>query len=111
MLTAEKEKLRLLGTLPLDPQVVSNGGVGDMGLLDRQEILTPPVREPGVLPRWLRDQGADAVIAGKGAEKAQELLRENGIEVIIGAPMDAPKSLVNQYLAKTLVSDANIGDH
>ena len=189
MLTAKKEGLRLLGTLPLDPQVVSNGDVGDMGLLDRPdlpitrefnkivdaviqlsetqetalpetrknvlarkkrspdakmivvpvsggklsanfghceqfafietqdgkiigtEMLTPPAHAPGVLPHWLQDQGADVVIAGKIGEKAQELLSENGIEVIISAPMDAPESLVNQYLAKTLLSEANVGDH
>lgn len=43
MLTAKKEGLRLLGTLPLDPQVVSNGDVGDMGLLDRPDL--PITRE------------------------------------------------------------------
>ncbi|PIZ25601.1 MAG: ATPase, partial [Chloroflexi bacterium CG_4_10_14_0_8_um_filter_57_5] len=41
----------------------------------------------------------------------QDLLREKWIEIIIGAPMDSPESLANQYLAKTLVSGANICDH
>jgi predicted Fe-Mo cluster-binding NifX family protein len=189
ILTAKNEGLRLLGTLPLDPQVVSNGDAGDMGLLDRpdlpiilefnkivdtviqlsetqetvlpetrknvlarkksspdakmiavpmsggklsakfglceqfafietqdgkiigKEMLTSPAHASGVLPQWLKDQGADVVIAGKIGEKAQELLRNNGIEVIINAPMDAPESLVNQYLAKTLLSEASVCDH
>ena len=34
MLTAKKEGLRLLGTLPLEPQVVLNGDAGSMGILD-----------------------------------------------------------------------------
>ena len=34
MLTAKKEGLRLLGTLPLEPQVVMNGDSGNMGILD-----------------------------------------------------------------------------
>jgi Mrp family chromosome partitioning ATPase len=38
MLTAKKEGLRLLGTLPIDPQVVANGDAGDMGLLDKPEL-------------------------------------------------------------------------
>jgi len=43
MLTAKKEGLRLLGTLPLEPQVVSNGDVGNMGLLDNPDL--PITRE------------------------------------------------------------------
>jgi len=188
MLTAKKEGLRLLGTLPLDPQVVSNGDVGDMGLLDNPdlpitrefnkivdaviqisedraalatirkdalpkkkslpdakliavpvsggklaahfghceqfafietdnnkiigtEMRTPPAHEPGVIPQWLHDQGANVLIVGGMGEMAQGLLREKGVEVIIGAPMDSPESLANQYLAKTLVAGANICDH
>jgi len=189
MLTAKKEGLRLLGTLPLDPQVVANGDVGDMSLLDNPDLpitrefdkivgevikysntqfpmapkppqdvparkksspdakmiavpvsegklaahfghsdhfvfmetrggkiiasekRTPPPHEPGVIPQWIHDQGADVVIVGGMGEKAQELLREKGIEVVIGAPMDTPESLANQYMAKTLVSGANICDH
>jgi ATP-binding protein involved in chromosome partitioning len=38
MLTAKKEGLRFLGTLPLDPQVVSNGDDGDMGLMDKPDL-------------------------------------------------------------------------
>jgi ATP-binding protein involved in chromosome partitioning len=38
MLTAKKEELRFLGTLPLDPQVVSNGDEGDMGLMDKPDL-------------------------------------------------------------------------
>jgi len=189
MLTAKKEGLRLLGTLPLEPQVVINGDLGKMGLLDNPdlpitrefnkivdavielsktgkasvpearkdvparkksspdarmivvpvsggklaahfghceqfafmetqdskimgtEMQTPPAHEPGVIPQWLHEQGADVVIVGGMGERAQDLLREKGIEVVIGAPMDAPESLAHQYLAKTLVSGPNICDH
>jgi len=189
MLTAKKEGLRLLGTLPLDPRVVANADEGDTSLLDdqdlpiskefnkivdtvveilkteaaavseagkevpvvkksspdakiiavpvsagklaahfghceqfafmetldskilRTEMLTPPAHEPGAIPEWLHEQGADVVIVGGLGERAQQLLREKGMEVIIGAPMDAPESLANQYLAKTLVAGANICDH
>ncbi|MBW2616622.1 MAG: NifB/NifX family molybdenum-iron cluster-binding protein [Deltaproteobacteria bacterium] len=75
------------------------------------DMRTPPAHEPGVLPQWLYDQGADVVIVGGMGEKAQQLLREKGIEVIIGAPMDPPESLANQYLSNTLVSGANVCDH
>jgi len=39
MLTAKKEGLRLLGSLPFEPEVVSMGDMGDMGLLDDSKIL------------------------------------------------------------------------
>jgi len=39
MLTAKKENLRLLATLPFDPEVVQKGDVGDMGLLDNDQAL------------------------------------------------------------------------
>lgn len=189
MLTAKKEGLRLLGSLPFEPEVVSMGDKGNMGLLDdskfiitqkfnkivdeiikvttietktipepkkivpikkkhikdtkicvvpvsegklsshfghckqfafieiqhgkiaKTEMLTPPAHEPGVLPRWLNEQGADIVIAAGMGEKARQLLEENGMEVIIGAPMDSPESLTNKYLSGTLVTGVNVCDH
>ncbi len=189
MQTAKNEGLRLLGTLPLEPQVVMNGDAGNMGLLDdstrpitqefnkivdeivqltqhrtktvpktqsefpvieksskdskvlvvpvsggklsahfghceqfafvetlngkivKTDMRNPPAHEPGVLPRWLAEQGADVAIVGGMGESAQQLLRDNGIEVIMGAPMDSPESLANQYLSNTLVSGENSCDH
>ena len=191
MLTAKNEGLRLLGTLPFEPQVVQNGDIGNMDLLDKDEfsisrefnkivdeivslpplkqdfidttqqekefpvrqkgsdhvktvvipvsagklsshfghceefafvetengkitgteMRTPPAHEPGVLPRWLYEQGADVLIVGGMGEQAQQLLRENEIEVIIGAPMDPPESLVNQYFEGTLITGDNACNH
>ena len=189
MLTAKKEGLNLLGSLPFEPEVVSKGDTGNMSLLDDNKLLitqefnkivdkivkltetrsepvpetkkelldrkkgsadskvlvvpvsggklsahfghceqfafietqngkiietemrNPPGHEPGVLPRWLYEQGADVAIVGGMGESAQQLLREKGIEVIIGAPMDSPESLANQYLSNTLVAGANVCDH
>jgi ATP-binding protein involved in chromosome partitioning len=189
MLTAKKEGLNLLGSLPFEPEVVSKGDTGNMSLLDDNKLLitqefnkivdkivkltetrsepvpesknefldrkkrsadskvlvvpvsggklsahfghceqfafietqngkimetemrNPPAHEPGVLPRWLYEQGADVAIVGGMGERAQQLLREKGIEVIIGAPMDPPESLANQYLSNTLVAGANVCDH
>jgi ATP-binding protein involved in chromosome partitioning len=75
------------------------------------DMRNPPAHEPGVLPRWLHEQGADVVIVGGMGERAQDLLREKGIEIIIGAPMDTPESLANQYLSNTLIAGANVCDH
>ena len=37
--TAEKEHLRLLGTLPFEPEVVNEGDAGDISLLDNDTLL------------------------------------------------------------------------
>ncbi|MFO7972737.1 MAG: Mrp/NBP35 family ATP-binding protein [Desulfobacterales bacterium] len=39
MLTAKKENLRLLGTLPMEPEIVKRGDEGDLSLLDNPELL------------------------------------------------------------------------
>ena len=190
-ITAQKERLKLLGALPLQPEVVNNGDIGSMKFLDNDQLpftmefnkmvdeiiesvenrkkvslkskkvnasdtgkkvmkgvkvfvipvsdgklsshfghceqfafvetengrimdkyeKTPPSRDPGVIPAWMYEQGADVVIAGGIGDRAEQLLREKGVEVISGAPMDAPELLVNQYLADTLISGNNICDH
>ena len=191
MLTAKKEGLKLLGSLPFEPEVVSSGDAGNMSFLDDDQLLItqefnkivdeivkltetkedlvpetqkdkelpmrkqasegtkilavpvsdgkltahfghceqfafietqngkiiktemrpPPAHEPGVLPQWLYEQGTDVVIVGGMGQQAQQLLKEKGIEVIIGAPMDSPEFLANQYLSNTLMAGDNVCDH
>jgi Mrp family chromosome partitioning ATPase/predicted Fe-Mo cluster-binding NifX family protein len=189
-MTAEKEGLRLLANLPIEPEVVKRTDMGDLSYLDEEGTLftqefkkmvdqieefavkeafsgikkqakaedkdvssadakviiaiptsggklsshfghceqfalietedgamkgktlyKPPAHEPGVLPKWLHEKGARVVIAGGMGESAQEIFRQKGIRVIIGAPMDAPEVLVNQYLSNTLVTGSNVCDH
>ncbi len=38
MLTSKKENIRLLGSLPIEPQVVTGGDEGNMSLLEKEEI-------------------------------------------------------------------------
>jgi predicted Fe-Mo cluster-binding NifX family protein len=73
--------------------------------------LVPPPHEPGVLPRWLHEQGATAVLAGGMGGRAQALFAQNGIEVRVGAPALTPEDLVAAYLAGTLPSGPNACDH
>ena len=81
------------------------------GKIKGTRMHTPPPHEPGVLPKWLHEMGSDVIIAGGMGARAQGLFEENGIKVIIGAPMDAPEALVNQYLSGVLVTGDNICDH
>jgi len=73
--------------------------------------LTPPGHEPGVLPRWLHEQGANVIIAGGMGQRAQGLLSQSGIEVVIGAPGETPENVVSAYLAGTLEVGDNVCDH
>ena len=81
------------------------------GQIKGQSLNTPPPHEPGVLPKWLHEQGANIIIAGGMGARAQSLFNENGIQVVIGATVDSPESLVNQYLSNTLTTGDNICDH
>ncbi len=79
-------------------------------IMNRQ-MLTPPPHEPGILPRWLHEQGANVIIAGGMGQRAQALFAENQIKVVIGAPAETPEKLVADYLAGTLQTGANACDH
>jgi len=73
--------------------------------------LVPPPHEPGVLPKWLGEQGVNVIIAGGMGQRAQELFTAQGIAVCVGAPADEPEALVAAWLNKTLVTGANACDH
>jgi len=75
------------------------------------DYLSPPGHEPGVLPRWLREQGAGVIIAGGMGQRAQNLFTENGIEVVVGASPDTPENIVSAYLGGALLTGANVCDH
>jgi len=83
---------------------------------DKKEIIgetleTPPPHEPGVLPRWLHEKGADIIIAGGMGSRAQSLFSQQGIEVVIGAASEEPEKIVTAYLEGTLAAGDNICDH
>ena len=76
-----------------------------------KEIASSPGHEPGVLPVWLADEGVSAVIAGGMGSRAQDLFRQNRIEVIIGAKEGDPEKAVLECLNGTLATGDNICDH
>jgi len=73
--------------------------------------LDPPVHQPGVLPRWLNDQGVNLVIVGGIGRRAQSIFAEQGIEIIVGAPAGSPEDIVRSYLDGNLQLGNNICDH
>jgi len=76
-----------------------------------KETLVPPPHEPGVLPKWLHDLGANVIIAGGMGARALDLFTQNNIKVIVGAAVLTPEELVKQYLDNTLQTGGNVCDH
>ena len=76
-----------------------------------KEELVPPQHEPGVLPKWLHEQGVNAIIAGGMGQRAQQLFAANDIEVNVGASAMNVDELVKAYLAGTLETGENACDH
>ncbi|MBW1767542.1 MAG: P-loop NTPase [Deltaproteobacteria bacterium] len=81
------------------------------GKIKDKSMHTPPPHEPGVLPKWLHEQGANIILAGGMGSRAQQLFEQNDIKVITGVPMDSPESLVNQYLSESLMIGENVCEH
>ena len=61
-------------------------------ILKRENIDAPP-HEPGLLPGWLAERGANLIIAGGMGQRAQSLFTQQGIEVVVGAPAETPDAL------------------
>jgi predicted Fe-Mo cluster-binding NifX family protein len=77
---------------------------------ERKEVDAPP-HQPGLLPGWLREQGADMIIAGGMGHRARGFFAEMGIEVQVGAPSQDPEELVRSWLNGSLILGDNVCDH
>ncbi len=75
------------------------------------ELLTPPQHEPGVLPSWTSEQGANLIIGGGMGTRAQDMFENSGVKVMVGAPTETPEVIVTAYLAGTLQTGGNVCDH
>lgn len=79
-------------------------------VIKHQEI-DPPAHEPGLLPPWLANQGANVIIAGGMGERAQSMFVQQGIRVLVGAEAAPLEHIVTQYLDGTLQLGSNSCDH
>jgi len=75
-----------------------------------EESASPP-HQPGVLPKWLGEQGVEVVIAGGMGQRAQRLFADQHIRVVVGAPAEPPEALVKLFLQGNLETGDNICDH
>lgn len=79
-------------------------------VLSREDV-TPPPHEPGLYPKWLAERGATHIIAGGMGQSARNLFAQNKIEVVVGAPSDAPEKIACLYLEGKLETGDNSCDH
>ncbi|MGC9455072.1 MAG: ARMT1-like domain-containing protein [Phycisphaerae bacterium] len=85
--------------------------VGQNGEVLSTEMHDPPPHEPGALPQWLHEHGADVVIAAGMGRMAQQMLADAGIEFVLGAAERSVDELVSAYLSETLEAGENACDH
>ena len=76
-----------------------------------ERTIVPPEHEPGLYPKWVKAQGGELVIGGGMGQKAQNLFAENGVTVVVGAPLEDPRKVVESYLNGTLQTTENSCDH
>jgi len=77
----------------------------------KEDMVSPPVHQPGVYPAFLAQQGVHTIISGGMGMKAQELFAQNNIEVCIGIASGTPAELVEKYLNNDLQTGQNLCDH
>lgn len=77
------------------------------GKILNESFVQNPGHRPGFLPVFLRDLGANVIISGGMGETAQELFKENGIEVVVGAS-GLCSDLVEQFINGELKSTGSI---
>jgi predicted Fe-Mo cluster-binding NifX family protein len=67
-----------------------------------QTLVVPPPHEPGLLPRWLHQQGVHVIIAGGMGQRALDLFAQSGIAVHVGTAGAPPESMAQAFLSGAL---------
>lgn len=76
----------------------------------KEESLENPGHQPGLLPKMLRDAGADVIISGGMGQKAIAIFEQNNIDVVCGASGNADV-VVQDFLSGKLEKDENRCSH
>ncbi len=79
--------------------------------IENTEMADAPAHQPGLLPVWLAERGANMIISGGMGMRAQQLFTQQNIQVLVGAPSEPPEMIAKAYLDGTLQTGTNICDH
>ena len=78
--------------------------------VEQVDYVVPPKHEPGNLPQFLHQQGANVIISGGMGNMAVKLFESNNIEVILGATGSLEKTITT-YLNNELESTGSACSH
>ncbi len=74
-------------------------------------VLTPPPHAPGVLPKWINQNGVEILLASTMGERAKKILDYFNVEVYLGAPAMLADELIEKFIAGKLEFDPHLCDH
>ncbi|WP_297089648.1 NifB/NifX family molybdenum-iron cluster-binding protein [uncultured Draconibacterium sp.] len=107
--------------VPVDENGILDGHFGhckyfalidiENGKIVKEENVTPPPHEPGVLPKWLAGKGVTDVLAGGMGHKAIQIFNYNDVNVFVGAPKLSASELALGFIEKSIEFTANYCDH
>jgi predicted Fe-Mo cluster-binding NifX family protein len=75
-----------------------------------REVVSNPGHEPGILPKFLHEKGANCVVAGGMGPRAQDLFGEQSIETFVGISGTIDE-VVSTFLKGRLKSGQSACDH
>lgn len=81
------------------------------GQIRAETVLEAPPHQPGLLPEWLAGHEVNVVLAGGIGGRAQQLLAQRGIEVVLGVVPGEAGAAARAYLQGNLESGDNACDH
>ena len=70
-----------------------------------------PPHQPGLFPRWLREQGVSVVVADGIGRRALDMFAQHGIVVRTGVPGTSVEATVAAYLSGQLNASPAGGEH
>jgi len=75
-----------------------------------RQMVENPGHEPGFLPKFLQEKGANCIVAGGMGPMAKTLFDQCGIAVMMGVAGSVDE-IVHSYLKGTLKPGENVCDH
>lgn len=80
-------------------------------IIEEEKMIVPPPHEPGLLPKWLAEQGVTDVLAGGMGQKAIQIFNYNEVNVWVGAPRKSARDIAQGFLDNSIQFTANNCDH
>ena len=93
------EKFALIDTNPEEKKITTT------------TYLNSPSHEPGILPAWLHEQGANVIITGGMGQRAISLFTQHGIKTVVGVAEGTPEQIAELYLNGSLKPGESLCDH